>query len=98
MRAKVWSKRRWIDVYDTKEVKGLVDGLVTEVGLEVVGFKEHHFTPMGYTAVWLLAESHLAVHTYPEHKKSYIELSACHKGKFTGFWRLLGRRAKVRRS
>ncbi|MEK6895508.1 MAG: adenosylmethionine decarboxylase [Nanoarchaeota archaeon] len=28
----------------------------------------HHFEPHGYTGLWLLSESHLAIHTYPEEK------------------------------
>ena len=38
---------------------------------------EHPFNPQGYTALWLLSESHFAVHTFPEFGKSYIELSSC---------------------
>ena len=33
--------------------------------------------PEGYTALWLLGESHFAIHTFPEEQKTYIELSSC---------------------
>lgn len=46
---------------------------------------EHHFEPQGYTALWLLGESHLAVHTFPEHGISYLELSSCMMDKYVLF-------------
>lgn len=54
---------------------------MSESKLNVLDFTEHYFTPQGYTALWLLSESHLAVHTFPEEQKSYIELSSCNGGK-----------------
>lgn len=46
-------------------------------GHTILNFVEHHFEPQGYTALWLLGESHLAIHTFPEHGRSYVELSSC---------------------
>jgi S-adenosylmethionine decarboxylase len=51
--------------------------LLEQCDFEILGFIDHHFQPQGYTCLWLLGESHLAVHTYPEHAKSYIELTSC---------------------
>lgn len=34
-------------------------------GMTVVQQQRKDFTPQGMTAVWVLAESHCAVHTYP---------------------------------
>jgi S-adenosylmethionine decarboxylase len=39
---------------------------VHQAGLTVVGQSAHQFDPEGATVVVLLAESHLAVHTWPE--------------------------------
>jgi len=49
---------------------------------------EHFFNPFGYSALWLLSESHFAVHTFPEHNQSYIELSSCVKLQFDKFLQL----------
>lgn len=35
------------------------------------------FDPFGYTCLILLSESHLAIHTFPERGKAYIELTSC---------------------
>lgn len=39
----------------------------SEVGCtDLLGEVSHHFTPQGVTALGLLAESHISVHTWPE--------------------------------
>lgn len=37
----------------------------------------HTFEPQGYTIAVLLAESHVAVHTYPEYNSLYFNLYSC---------------------
>jgi len=43
----------------------------------VLNFVSHSFTPKGYTAVALLSDSHLAIHTYPEHDTVYFNMYSC---------------------
>ena len=38
---------------------------------------DHRFTPEGYTAVLMLEESHLAIHTWPENNYASIDLYSC---------------------
>ena len=59
--------------------------LLLNSGFKILQSIEHHFDPYGYTALFLLAESHLAIHTFPEENKSYIELSSCNENYFTVF-------------
>lgn len=37
----------------------------------------HKFTPLGLTSVALLAESHIAVHTYPEESAIFVDVMSC---------------------
>lgn len=37
----------------------------------------HRFTPQGYTALFLLTESHLAIHTYPEYNSLVFNVYSC---------------------
>jgi len=67
----------WIKESDPQMLKLELDLLLDQCDFEKLGFMEHHFQPQGYTCLWLLGESHLAVHTYPEHNKAYIELTSC---------------------
>lgn len=55
----------------------MFDDLLCKAGFTILGVRAHHFHPQGYTALWLLSESHFAVHTFPEFGKTYIELSSC---------------------
>jgi len=38
---------------------------------------EHVFQPQGYTFLFLLSESHLSVHTFPEKKYISFDLYTC---------------------
>ena len=37
----------------------------------------HKFQPQGVTAIGLLAESHLSIHTWPEHKYAAVDIFTC---------------------
>ena len=53
------------------------EGLVVESGLTIVGKIFHQFVPGGATGLLLLAESHLAVHTWPEFASLSVDLYVC---------------------
>jgi S-adenosylmethionine decarboxylase proenzyme len=46
-------------------------------GMTVVGDSFHQFAPAGVTGTVLLAESHLAIHTWPEHGFVTIDVFVC---------------------
>jgi spermidine synthase len=37
----------------------------------------HHFTPYGVSGVVVIAESHFAIHTWPEHNFASVDLFTC---------------------
>jgi S-adenosylmethionine decarboxylase len=59
--------------------------MLIDSGFNIENKQEKHFMPFGYTSLYLLSESHFAIHTFPEHKKTYIELSSCVKKPFDKF-------------
>ncbi len=77
MQAKIYNKRWWISSCDSEQIKHAIEHNLIVSGFSVLGFIDHQFQPHGYTSLWLLGESHCAVHTFPEEEKSYIELSSC---------------------
>lgn len=85
MKAEIWNKSKWIDETDKQELVGYYTKLLKDCGFKVLDYIEHDFDPFGFTGLWLLGESHFAVHTFPEHRKSYIELSSCNKDYFINF-------------
>ncbi len=50
---------------------------VNESGLSCILIRYHQFEPGGYTAAALLAESHMTIHTWPEHKSAQIDIFTC---------------------
>jgi S-adenosylmethionine/arginine decarboxylase-like enzyme len=77
VKAELHNYQCWIQESDPNMLQLAFDQLLDQCDFEKLGFIEHHFQPQGYTCLWLLGESHLAVHTYPEHNKAYIELTSC---------------------
>lgn len=69
--------RCWITETDPEVLKSSFKRILHDSGYSVLNFVEHHFSPYGYTCLWLLGESHFAVHTFPEKDATYIELSGC---------------------
>ena len=46
-------------------------------GLTIVGDSFYQFSPQGVTGTVLLAESHLAIHTWPEHGFVTVDVYVC---------------------
>lgn len=89
MPAKVWEHSVWLNETNPAALKKVLGGMLTDAGFGVLNFTEHHFQPQGYTALWLLCESHLAVHTFPEHGRTYLQISSCMLPYFQEFLILL---------
>ena len=79
----------WIE--ETDNSKLYVDFVLklNKAGFHIENVVEKHFIPFGYTALFLLSESHFAIHTFPEEGQTYIELSSCVKKPFDDFIKLL---------
>ncbi len=85
MKAQIYNFAVWLNETEPKALKQKFKSLLTNSGFEVLEVTEKHFSPYGYTALFLLSESHFAIHTFPEHNETYIELSSCVKGPFNKF-------------
>ena len=51
-----------------------IDVLIRENDLQKLGEVYHDFSPVGYTGVVCLSESHLSIHTWPEHGKVNVDI------------------------
>jgi S-adenosylmethionine decarboxylase len=87
MRAEIFHQSCWINSSDTEIIIKTVTNALNQ-SFNVIGMLQHSFTPHGFTCVWLLSESHLAVHSFPEEIRCYIELSSCSSIKSKMFWEL----------
>lgn len=79
VKAVVYNFQAWINITDAKILEKEFSDLLSISGYRVLNFMEHNFPNGGYTCLWLLAESHLAIHTFISDNKTYIELSGCNK-------------------
>ena len=55
-------------VNNYKGFKELISRLITTYQLVQLGEVYHNFSPGGFTAVVCLSESHISIHTWPEHR------------------------------
>ena len=64
---------------DQSALTRLCDRIVIELGLNPIGDGQWHVFPApgGITGMLLLAESHLTVHTFPEHASICLNLFCC---------------------
>lgn len=62
-----------------ESLEQLADKLVKSLNLTVVKSVFHSFKPQGKTLVYILSESHLAIHTWPEYKLVHVDLVSCAK-------------------
>jgi S-adenosylmethionine decarboxylase len=65
---------------DVNVLRTLVDRLIREVDLHVVGEPLWHKFPEpggGVTGLYLLSESHVSCHTFPEHGTASFNLYCC---------------------
>jgi len=60
-------------------VKAILEKTVTEAKFNSVGNVFHQFTPFGVTGVFILTESHLSIHTWPEKNFATVDVFTCGK-------------------
>ncbi len=74
-----------IDLYECntealKDVKRIREGMLKAaeiMGAEIVGDSFHTFSPWGVSGTVTIAESHLAVHTWPEFNFAAVTFETC---------------------
>ncbi|MBU2104233.1 MAG: S-adenosylmethionine decarboxylase [Nanoarchaeota archaeon] len=59
------------------KLKKLLELALTKEKFTILKKIYRSFSPKGFTALILLAESHLAMHTYPEYNALYINMYSC---------------------
>lgn len=77
MKAKIWTDEKMVPY--TEIPVDAIKGLLEECGFTVLHTLSHYFLPQGETFLYLLSESHFALHSFPEEDKMFIQLSSCNK-------------------
>lgn len=81
----MYNYNTWIKYIKEEVLIKNLEEMLLKSGFTIIDKVEHFFEKQGYTGLWLLAESHFAIHTFPENNKIYIEISSCVKEYFDIF-------------
>jgi len=65
---------------DSKRLKKILREIAKVCKLTVLRTSTHQFEPYGVTSLFLLSESHLSIHTWPEHGKFAMDVYSCNDG------------------
>jgi S-adenosylmethionine decarboxylase len=63
-----------------RKMKPMVERAVKESGLKAFSSSYHQFRPHGVSCVYLLRESHLALHSWPEVNYLAVDIFSCESG------------------
>ncbi len=53
------------------------DKICNDLGFTILNRCHHQFTPQGITSIYLLSESHISIHTWPEKTAGFIDVFCC---------------------
>jgi S-adenosylmethionine decarboxylase proenzyme len=62
---------------DLNFLKECLNEAAIQCGATVVGESFYHFSPYGVSGVVNIAESHIAIHTWPEHRYAAVDVFTC---------------------
>ncbi|MBL8469703.1 adenosylmethionine decarboxylase [Methyloversatilis discipulorum] len=83
---------------DLGRIEAVLDEAARAAGAHVLGGHFHPFGPgLGVTGVLLLAESHISIHTWPEHGYAAVDVFMCGKAEAMTAARLIGERLQALR-
>lgn len=58
-------------------VEAIISAAAAEAGATIVSSAFHHFSPHGVSGVLVIAESHIAAHTWPEYRYAAVDCFTC---------------------
>ena len=62
---------------DLDSLRSLLSEAASECGATVLGDSFHRFSPQGVSGVVVIAESHVFIHTWPEHGYAAVDIFTC---------------------
>ncbi len=62
---------------DLKKVQDILISAAKEVKATIIETSFHKFSPFGISGIVVIAESHISIHTWPEHSYAAIDIFTC---------------------
>ncbi|MFV0395692.1 MAG: adenosylmethionine decarboxylase [Coprobacillaceae bacterium] len=67
------------NIHDYKYLQKIMYYIAKTMKTTIVGEIHHQFTPHGITIMAIVADSHIAIHTWPEYNHVSIDIFSCNK-------------------
>jgi S-adenosylmethionine decarboxylase len=65
------------DLNNPSWLTSVLKSAAKEMGSTIVKTVSHQFSPIGITVILLLAETHISIHTWPQHKYAALDIFIC---------------------
>ena len=62
---------------DLTAVQTALIATAKRIDATIIGHAFHQFSPQGVTGVVIIAESHICIHTWPEHRYAAVDIFTC---------------------
>ncbi|CAF34254.1 SpeD [Synechococcus phage S-PM2] len=62
---------------DEDLIRKILINAATSADMTIIDMMSHKFHPQGVTAIIMLAESHISIHTWPEEYKAAVDVYTC---------------------
>jgi S-adenosylmethionine decarboxylase len=60
-----------------QQLTNLLDNICKKYDYTILNKSQHEFEPQGFTTLYLLSESHISIHTFPENNYAAIDIYTC---------------------
>jgi S-adenosylmethionine decarboxylase len=64
-------------IHDLTRMNGLLDTICKAYDFTVLNRAAHEFSPQGLSILYLLSESHISIHTFPERDYIALDIYTC---------------------
>ena len=64
-------------INNIEKLKAIMDNICEKYEFQVLNKIEHKFEPQGLSIIYLLSESHMTIHTFPERNYIAFDLYTC---------------------
>lgn len=62
---------------NTSTVESTLQNCILQAKIPIVAQVHHQFSPHGFSCVFIVAESHVAIHTWPEYAFASVDFFSC---------------------
>ena len=59
------------------EIRNILNNICKKYNFTILNKSEHLFSPQGFTIIYLLSESHISIHTFPENQYLAFDIYTC---------------------